>query len=185
MDDAVEVLVGLAALVIGGVGGYAAGRGWVPGSKPRDDERDDRPASTFGVGPRVAMAAAQDWGRAERGRPWESAGSVWDEQEQQDRRSGAERDRLVGACVDLADRLRDRQPALYAALTRDLEAIGVTVQIPDSEPFDAAAHNAVGTESATDPSQHLRVAETMRLGYLDHGVQVRVPDVIVYRWQEA
>jgi hypothetical protein len=188
MDDAIDVLVGLAALVIGGGVGYAAGRGWVPVSRPRNEEQDEPGALAFGGSPRMAAAAAQDWARAEQGRPWESPLLVRDEEKrepEQDRQSEQERTRLVGACVDLADRLRDRQPALYAALTRELAAIGVTVRIADAEPFDAAEHNAVGTEPAPDPGQHLRVAETTRLGYLDHGVQVRVPDVIVYRWEES
>jgi len=182
------VLVGLAALVIGGVGGYAAGRGWVPLSRPRHDEQDSPPPTWSGGAPRAAASPTQDWARAERGRPWEPAGSAQEDDGQDagaDSRHEQERARLVGACADLADRLRDRQPALYAALTRELEAVGVTVQSPDSEAFDAASHNAVGTEPATDPGQDLRVAETTRLGYLDHGVQVRVPDVIVYRWQES
>jgi hypothetical protein len=166
MDEAIDVLVGLAALVVGGGVGFAAGRGWVPVSKRRGEKS-----------PRVAAGVEQDWARAEQGRPWESPPDG-------DGQPLQERDRLVGSCVDLADRLRDRQPALYKALTRDLEAIGVTVRIADSEPFDATRHNAVGTEPASDPGQHLLVAETTRLGYLDHGVQVRVPDVIVYRWEE-
>lgn len=178
MDDTIDVLVGLAALVIGGGAGYAAGRGWIPVSRPRGQARDEPHAAALDARPRVTATAAQDWARAEQGRPWESPGSG-------DPRSRQERDQLVGACVDLADRLRDRQPALLAALTRDLAAIGVTLRIADSEPFDAAVHNAVGTEPASDPGQHLLVAQTTRLGYLDHGVQVRVPDVIVYRWEES
>jgi hypothetical protein len=191
MDDTIDVLVGLAALVIGGGVGFAAGRGWVPVSRSRDEareeEREEARALSFGGRPRVSAAAAQDWARAEQGRPWESPPFVRDEEGEPagDPQSDQERDQLVGACVDLADRLRDRQPALFTALTRDLAAIGVTVQIADGEPFDAAAHNAVGTAPASDPGQHLLVAETTRLGYLDHGVQVRVPDVIVYRWQES
>lgn len=188
MDDTIDVLVGLAALVIGGGVGYAAGRGWVPVSGPRGQARDEPHAAALDARPRVTATAAQDWARAEQGRPWESPRFVREKDGREpagDPQSQQERDQLVGACVDLADRLRDRQPALLAALTRDLAAIGVTLRIADSEPFDAAVHNAVGTEPASDPGQHLLVAETTRLGYLDHGVQVRVPDVIVYRWEES
>jgi hypothetical protein len=97
----------------------------------------------------------------------------------------AEREQLIGSCTDLAGRLRDRQPALYTVLIRDLQAIGVAMQIPDGDVFDAGKHNPVGTEETDDPSQHLRVAATMRLGYTDHGAAVRAPEVIVYRCEEA
>jgi hypothetical protein len=96
-----------------------------------------------------------------------------------------ERARLVLSCADLADRLRDRQPALYSVLTRDLVAVGVSVQLADGEPFDAERHNPVGTEPTSDPGADLRVAETVRLGVLDHGSLIRVPDVIVYRCLEG
>ncbi|MGH3205964.1 MAG: hypothetical protein ACRDOA_18465 [Streptosporangiaceae bacterium] len=43
---------------------------------------------------------------------------------------------------------------------------------------------AVGTEPTSDPQSDLRVAATVRLGYLDHGSVVRTPDVIVYRCTE-
>jgi hypothetical protein len=94
----------------------------------------------------------------------------------------AERTRLVEACADLADRLRDHQPAVYAVLRKDLEGVGVTVQLADGEVFDAGRHNPVGTEPTSDPSRDLSVAATMRLGYRDHGVVVRQPDVIVYKF---
>jgi hypothetical protein len=96
----------------------------------------------------------------------------------------AERARLVASCADLADRLRDRQPALYAKLTRDLAAVGVTVETADGERFDAERHNPVGTEPTAEPTDDLRVATTVRVGYSDHGVVVRSPDVIVYRASE-
>jgi hypothetical protein len=95
-----------------------------------------------------------------------------------------ERAQLVAACADLADRLRDRQPALYAVLTRDLAGVGVRLRLADGEPFDAARHNPVGTEPTLDPAADLLVAETVRAGYLDHGSVARVPEVIVYRCRE-
>ena len=92
-----------------------------------------------------------------------------------------ERAQLVESCVDLADRLRDHQPALYTVLTRDLAAVGVTFRVPDGEPFDDRRHQAVGTEPTGDPAADMRVATTVRAGYTDHGTEVRVPDVIIYR----
>jgi hypothetical protein len=97
----------------------------------------------------------------------------------------AERTRLVAACVDLADRLRDHQPALYTVLTRSLAEVGVMLRLADGEPFDVDRHNPVGTEATADPGQDLRVAFTIRLGYLDHGIAVRTPDVTIYRCTEA
>jgi hypothetical protein len=93
----------------------------------------------------------------------------------------AERARLVEACAELADRLRDHQPGLFTVLSRDLKAVGITMQVPDGEYFSADRHNPVGIEKTSDPDDNMRVAATTRLGYTDHGVTVRVPDVIVYR----
>jgi len=91
------------------------------------------------------------------------------------------RARLVASCADLADRLRDRQPALFGELVRGLGAVGVTMDAADGEPFDAEQHNPIGTEPTDDPANDLRVALTVRLGYADHGIAVRSPDVIVFR----
>jgi molecular chaperone GrpE (heat shock protein) len=57
--------------------------------------------------------------------------------------------------------------------------------VPDGEPFDPDLHNPVGTEPTDEPGQHLRIAGTVRAGYVDHGRLVRCPDVIVYRCAEA
>jgi GrpE len=198
--SAVELAVGLAALLIGGAGGYAAGR-WAPrgtgaAGAARSGAAGSGAPGTAGNGAagngaagtaigepadgglasgqppeRAGAAAARDWAEAERGRPCGSPET--------------ERDSLIAACANLADRLRDRQQALYAGLARDLAAAGVELQAPDGERFDAGLHNAVGTEPAATPAQDLLVAETTRLGYRHHGIQVRVPDVIVYRWKES
>jgi molecular chaperone GrpE len=128
----------------------------------------------------LAAAAAADWARAEQGRPWLNQ-DHHSERTRGDSESTAERARLVASCADLADRLRDHQPALYMVLTRDLAAVGVTMEAADGEPFDERRHNPVGTEPTSDPAADLRVAATVRLGYLDHGSVVRTPDVIVYK----
>ena len=165
------ILTGLAGLVVGAAGGYAAcrrgtasarahdGQPWQSaGSVPQAADFDPRQASAA-AGPQKA-AIAEDRGREQ---------------------VRADRERLVEVCADLADRLRDRQSALYKALARDLGSVGVTVEAPDGEPFDAARHHAVGTEPTPDASRHLTIAETMRLGYTDRDTQVRPPEVIVYR----
>lgn len=151
MDEAsvIEVAVGLAALLIGGAGGYAAGCGWIP----------------LGADRKTAAST--------------SAGSVPADQ------AAAERDHLIRTCANVADRLRDRQHALYTVLARDLAVVGVELDAPDGQPFDAGQHNAVGTEPAPRREQDLLIAGTARLGCRHHGARVRVPDVIVYRWRES
>jgi adenylylsulfate kinase-like enzyme len=69
-------------------------------------------------------------------------------------------------------------------LTRDLAAVGVTVRVVDGEPYDAELYEPVGFEPTGDPKADLRVAETVRVGVVDHGTVVRVPEVIVYRHME-
>lgn len=191
----------LGGLVVGGVGGMALARS-LPGVV-----RQAAPAARDGGGvggePEeldLAAVAADSWARAERGRSWQTSeqrgasarGAGAGEEGGMVERAGAgggdpavERARLVQACADLADRLRDRQPGLYAVLARDLEAVGVSMQLADGEPFDVVRHNPVGTEATSDPGRHLRIASTMRVGYFDHGEEVRAPDVIVYRCEEA
>ncbi len=162
------VVVGLCTLAVG----YAAGRR----PRPFGMKEPQRPETGSPL-PDLAAAAAADWARAEQGRPWGDQ----PERSHGDSQPAAERARLVASCADLADRLRDRQPALYTALTRDLAAVGVAVELADGELFEAVRHNPVGTEPTADPAADLRVATTLRLGYADHGSVVRAPDVIVYR----
>lgn len=129
-------------------------------------------------------ATPSDLGETDGSTPWQAGSTApqADVERAAAEQAVAERARLVEACADLADRLRDHQPALYAVLRKDLEGVGVSVQLADGETLDTARHNPVGTEPTSDPGQHLSVAATMRLGYLDHGVVVRQPDVIVYRF---
>ena len=173
------VVVGLCALAVG----YAVGRRLWFGGKQQQRPVMGSPR------PDLAAAAAADWARAEQGRSWNeqpgwSRGGSQSAQSAQSAvstQSVAERARLVASCADLADRLRDRQPALYTVLTRDLAAVGITVELADGELFDEGRHNPVGTEPTSDPAADLRVAATVRIGYADHGSVVRNPDVIVYR----
>ena len=169
------ILVGLGALLLG----YAAGR------LPRTARMEVSKPPGPGILPDLAGSAGADWTRAERGRSWRDQDQDFSSGRTcTDSASATERARLVASCADLADRLRERQPALYTVLTRDLEQVGVTVQLAEGEPFDAQRHNPVGTEPTADPAANLRVAATVRLGYRDHGAVVRVPDVIVYRRTE-
>jgi hypothetical protein len=155
----VTILVALAALVVGVVAGTAV-TFWRTRRSPRRYEPDvpRPPAPVASPSPLPARADPPVLATAQ-----------------------AERARLVEACAELADRLRDHQPGLFTVLSRDLKAVGITIQVPDGEYFSADRHNPVGIEKTSDPGDNMRVAATTRLGYLDHGVAVRVPDVIVYR----
>ena len=95
--------------------------------------------------------------------------------------AAAERDAILRACLDLSDWLRDAAPTAWSRLVRDLAAIGVDVQIPDGAPFDAEAHDAVGTQAAADRAQDMTVAETVSSGFTDRGRMLRRPQVVVYR----
>ena len=104
-----------------------------------------------------------------------------------DRDDGAARDRdtLVGDCVALSDRLRDTCPADWSRLLRDLARIGVEAQIPDGIPFDAAAHDAVGTEPTPPGAHDQTVAETVFPGFIDRGRVLRRPQVVIYQAPEG
>jgi hypothetical protein len=181
-----EILIGVAGLAVGSATGYVAAQRGLPrpgsgGNASSGQPAEPGPPSLAGT---FSGTAADDWAAAERGRAWETQRPVPGESGPQpaaDPQPGKDRDRLVQVSVDLADRLRERQPALYKSLRRDLESVGVEVLAPDGERFDPQRHNAVGTEPAAEPGQHLVIAETMRLGYADRGTEVRAPDVIVYR----
>jgi hypothetical protein len=162
----VTILVAAVALAVGAVAGVIAASGW-RSRTPRLSARATAPrppaqAATASSAPPLANTTTTTTTSAQ-----------------------AERARLIEAYADLADRLRDHQPGLFTVVTRELQAVGVSMQLPDGELFSADRHNAVGTEKTSNPSDDLRVAATTRLGYLDHGVTIRVPDVIVFRWDGA
>jgi hypothetical protein len=169
------VVIALAALAVG----FWAGRRNTRSFRPRQDGQPP----TGSVRDELAAGAAADWKQAEAGRPWLARQDQDQDAERArgDRDAAAERARLVASCASLADKLRDRQPALFGELTRGLEAVGVTVETADGERFDAQRHNPIGTEPTADPAADLLVAATVRVGYRDHGTVVRSPDVIVYR----
>jgi hypothetical protein len=159
----VPVLLTLVFVLAALAAGLVLGRRKRPAGGP--------PPAPVGL-PDIAGTARADWDRASgngTGRSKAESAVI------------AERARLVESCADLADRLREHQPALYTVLTRDLAAVGVTFRIPDGEPFDSQGHRAVDSEATSDQAADMRVAATVRAGYADHGTVVRVPDVIIYR----
>ena len=97
----------------------------------------------------------------------------------------ADRQTLVGWCIDVADRLQDREPALAARLRRGLAEIGIETYEPDGEPFDAVRFEAVATEATGVADQDRTVATTRVLGYTDRDVVLRRPEVVVYRLERA
>jgi hypothetical protein len=97
----------------------------------------------------------------------------------------ADRDVLVQACIELSDRLRDSNPALWRRLCRGLAAIGVETAVVDGQRFDPEAHDAVGREPTSDAAQHLTVASTEFCGFTDRGRLLRRPEVVVYRMEET
>ncbi|GAA4255938.1 nucleotide exchange factor GrpE [Dactylosporangium darangshiense] len=92
-----------------------------------------------------------------------------------------ERDLLVAAMIDIGDRLRDRDPALWKRLNRHLGEVGVECVIVDGQPYDERLHDAVGREPTADPDLQKTVASTERAGYVDRGRVLRLPEVMVFR----
>ncbi|WP_328708421.1 hypothetical protein OHB01_15120 [Microbispora hainanensis] len=92
---------------------------------------------------------------------------------------------LLGICIDMAHRLRDAKPALWERLNEGLAKVGVDVVVPDGEPFDAEAYDAVDRQLTDDPARHMTVAATLFAGYRDRGTWVRRPEVIVYVNEDA
>ncbi|OHV21303.1 nucleotide exchange factor GrpE [Parafrankia soli] len=99
--------------------------------------------------------------------------------------ASADREALVGACIELSDRLRDANPALWRRLCRGLAVVGVEAVVVDGQRFDPEAHDAVGREITTDTARHLTVASTEFCGFTDRGRLLRRPEVVVYRMEEA
>jgi hypothetical protein len=99
--------------------------------------------------------------------------------------ASVDREALVGACIELSDRLRDANPALWRRLCQGLAAVGVEAVVADGQRFDPETHDAVGRESTTDAARHLTVASTEFCGFTDRGRLLRRPEVVVYRMEET
>jgi hypothetical protein len=89
-----------------------------------------------------------------------------------------ERDILVRACI----RARDlaTSSALRQVLGDALTQAGVTEEDPTGERFDPDLHRSVGVTSTADPELDAVVASSPRVGYSDHGRQMRPAEVIVF-----
>ncbi|WP_370949830.1 nucleotide exchange factor GrpE [Amycolatopsis sp. cg5] len=88
---------------------------------------------------------------------------------------------LIDICVDIADRLREVDPALWQRMHRLLADAGVHAVLPDGEPFDPERFDAIGRADTSDERLQLTVASTEFAGYVDGDRVVRRPQVVVYR----
>ncbi len=92
---------------------------------------------------------------------------------------------LVHAAIRFRDQLAERYPQLAAVLGDALRRSGVTELRAEGERFDVTRHDAVGTVSAPAADHHDRVAQTVRLGYADAEGVVRLPQVVVGRFEST
>jgi hypothetical protein len=85
---------------------------------------------------------------------------------------------LVVGLVELIDLLDS--PALRRRAIDTLAAAGVEAVDSAGDQFDPARHRAVARVETADPAADGIIVETERLGYVDGGRHVRLPDVHVY-----
>ncbi len=86
---------------------------------------------------------------------------------------------LVASLIDLSDRVSSG--ALRAEIIAVLVQAGVQLIEPaQGAAFDANQMRGVGSALAPDPGWVGRVASTERVGFVDAGIVVRLPDVVVY-----
>jgi len=96
-----------------------------------------------------------------------------------------DRDALLDICIDIADRVRDVDTALWQRIHRRLGEVGVHAVVPDGEPFDGDRFDPVGRADTADRHRQLTVAHTEFCGYVDGERVLRRPRVIVYRTEEV
>ncbi|WP_214108835.1 nucleotide exchange factor GrpE [Acrocarpospora catenulata] len=97
----------------------------------------------------------------------------------------AGRDELARACVRFRDQLAGRFPAQADRLAAALATAGIREVRAEGQPFDGRVHEAVDTTPTDDPRLHDTVSATIRTGYVDGERVLRVPRVVVYRWDGA
>lgn len=96
-------------------------------------------------------------------------------------RLAAERDRLVGALIDVADEVRSE--AVRGTIVQRLGTVGVEpVLVSPGDRFDPSVHRGVHAESASNPEQADTIAALDRPGWVDRGRVLRPPEVVVKRW---
>jgi molecular chaperone GrpE (heat shock protein) len=97
------------------------------------------------------------------------------------RRDDLEEERLalIRACITVIDQVDSVM--LREHLEDALSDVGVEPYEPDGERFDPERHDAVGRQPTDDPELDGLVATTQRPGYRDGALDVRMPEVIVWR----
>jgi molecular chaperone GrpE len=94
----------------------------------------------------------------------------------------AQRDALVSACI----RARDMSSgSVRRILGEALAQAGVVEVDPTGQPFDPDQHRSVGLLHTPSSQLDATVASSERVGYDDHGRQLRQPEVIVFTSEEA
>jgi molecular chaperone GrpE len=94
----------------------------------------------------------------------------------------AERDALVSACI----RARDMSSgSVRRILGEALTRAGVVEVDPTGQPFDPDRHCSVGLLHTPSSQLDATVASSERVGYDDHGRQLRQPEVLVFTSEEA
>jgi hypothetical protein len=94
-----------------------------------------------------------------------------------------DRSALVRAVIDLRDVVQSE--AVREQLGEALERVGIAEVRVDGQPFDPHRHHAVDRTGTSDAFQHNVVAVTERPGYRDRGVELRAPEVVVYRFERS
>jgi hypothetical protein len=94
----------------------------------------------------------------------------------------AERDALATMCIQLADVVRDN-PAQFAQIQQGLARAGYQLVDPTGLRFDSQRHEGLQTRPTTDPALDMIIAATARFGYHRNDRIVRLPEVVVYRYQ--
>lgn len=99
-----------------------------------------------------------------------------------DQQGREERDRLVLALLDIGDLVSSE--AVRSQITTELGRVGVTPRlVPAGTPFDPGHHRGVGSAPAADPGQDGTVAACDRPGWSDGARIIRLPEVVVHRWE--
>ena len=93
------------------------------------------------------------------------------------RRDAGQRTVLARSLAELVPSMPD---ALVWQAREALAEVGVRQVVPDGEPFDPAAHHAVGTEPVPPGGREDIVARTIRPGYADNENILVYPRVVVY-----
>lgn len=95
----------------------------------------------------------------------------------------AHRDQLVHALIEVGDLVTS--DAVRTQLVEHLRRVGVApLPVPPGTPFDPGRHRGVQAVAAPEPGANGTVATCDRPGWVDGDRLIRLPEVVVYRWEE-